>query len=380
MVPTFAVTSVPFTQLAPGATALDYYEPTATQWERDLSDLRTRLLRAFGFILLVTLVGIVGFSLIDREAGIIRAFFMTAITLTTVGYGEEIALDSDGAYIFTSLLILVGMGAVLYFVSTATAFVLEGQIGHVFRRKQMERELAALKNHYIVCGSGPTALYAAGELAAVSRPVVLVVSSQQGAERARSELPDVPIVFGDPTEDSVLRAAGSDRARGLVACSDSDNENVVVTLTARQLNPALRIVSRLQDVDHESKIRKVGADAVVLPQHTGGLRLASELIRPTVVTFLDKMLRDRDLNLRIDEVLIPEGSSAVGKPINEIGLEKLPRILLLALRSPTGSWEYNPKRSHLVEPDVVLIFLGSPDDAQALRKQLGAELIAEALP
>ena len=140
---------------------MDYYEPSATEWDRDMVELRRRLLGALGFILLVTFVGVIGFSLIDPDAGLVRAFFMTAITLTTVGYGEEIAVDTDGARIFTAILILVGMGAVLYFVSTGTAFMLEGQLGHVFRRKKMERDLASLEGHMIVCGSGPTALYTA---------------------------------------------------------------------------------------------------------------------------------------------------------------------------------------------------------------------------
>lgn len=357
---------------------MDYYEPSATEWDRDMVDLRRRLLGALGFIALVTFVGVVGFSVIDPDAGIIRAFFMTAITLTTVGYGEEIAVDTDPARVFTAILILAGMGAVLYFVSTSTAFLLEGQLGHVFRRKKMERDLASLEGHMIVCGSGPTALYTAEEIAAVKRSVVLVVSTREGAEEARSELPDVPIVLGDPTDDAIMLSAGIERAAGVVACSESDNENVVITLTARQLNPRVRIVSRLQDVEQESKIRKVGANGVVSPQHIGGLRLASELIRPTVVTFLDAMLRDRDLNLRIDEIIVPEGSSYVGEEIRRLGLEELPGILLLALRSGDGAWEYNPSRSYVVRPGTVLIFLGSPEDSGALRERLGRAVVAGA--
>lgn len=357
--------------------SVDYYEPTATQWQSDMLDLRERLIKALGIIFVVTIVGTVGFSIIDPSAGVVQAFFMTAITLTTVGYGEEIAIDTDPARIFTAILILVGMGAVLYFVSTVTAFLLEGQLGHVFRRRKMERDLAGLEGHMIVCGAGPTAMYAAAELAAVGRPVVLVADTASGAEEARSQLSEVPVVLGDPTDDDILLAAGIERAKGLVACSESDNENVVITLTARQLNPRIRIVSRLQDVDQEGKIRKVGADAVVSPQHIGGLRLASELIRPTVVTFLDKMMQDRDLNLRIDEILIPDGSPAVGAPLRDLGLESLPGILLMAIRAADGSWQYNPSRSHELKSGTVLIFLGSATDSNVLRERLGGELMSE---
>jgi len=355
---------------------VDSYQPTTRKWEHDIRELRVRLLGGLAFMLAVTVAGTVGYHLIDPEAGWIRAFFMTAITLTTVGYGHEIALDSDGARIFTALLILVGMGGVLYFISTGTAFVLEGHIGDVFRRHRMERDLAKLTHHLIVCGSGATAIYAITELRSVRRPVVMVVHRSEELEHIREVLGDLPIVVGDPAHDDVLLAAGITRAAGVIACTDSDKENLVVTLAARQLNPDIRIVTRVQNVEQEARIRKVGADAVVSPNFIGGLRMASEMIRPTVVTFLDTMLRDRDLNLRIDEVGIPADSPAVGRRINELGLENVPHALLLAVRSADGSWQYNPSRSRVVDAGMVLIFLGSPKDARALCEQLGGEMLS----
>lgn len=346
---------------------MHFYEPSAQQWDRDMLDLRNRLLGAMGLIIFVTLVGIVGFLIIDPDAGLIRAFFMTAITLTTVGYGEEIAIDTDGAYIFTAVLILLGMGATLYFVSTGTAFLLEGQLGHVFRRKKMKRDLEAMTGHYIVCGSALSALYAAEELAKVKRDVVLVASGDEAATEASFALPDVLVVSGDPTDDHVLETAGIARAAGLIACTESDNENVVITLTARQLNPRVRVVSKLQDIEHESKVRKVGANSVVSPQHIGGLRLASELIRPTVVNFLDTMLRDEDKNLRIDEVIVPAESPHVGGTIRDMGLDAIPGVLLLAVRYGNGDWVYNPARTEGVRAGETLIFLGSPEDSRAMR-------------
>jgi voltage-gated potassium channel len=355
---------------------VDYFEPSATEWEEDLKQIRFRLIGAGLLLVAVTLVGTVGFRLIDPTAGWVRAFFMTAITLTTVGFGEEVPVDSDGARVFTAVLILVGMGVLLYFVSTGTAFILEGQLSHVFRRRRMQRDLAELNSHIVVCGSGPSALYAAREFASVQRPTVLVVTNAEAASRASKELGDIPVVLGNPTEEGTLIAAGVERAAGIVACTDSDNENVVVTLTARQVNPRIRIVSQVEDVHNEAKIRKVGANAVVSPHFIGGLRMASELIRPTVVSFLDAMLRDRELNLRVDEIRIPEGSPSIGKPLRELGLEKLAGILLVATRSPSGAWKYNPPRSDPVEAGSVLIFMGSPDESRRLCEQLGGEMIA----
>jgi len=359
---------------------VDVYEPTSKHWERDLRDLRFRLLGVIAFLLVITLVGTVGFHIIDPDAGWVRAYFMTAITLTTVGFGHEVNIDSAGAMIFTAVLILLGMGGVMYFVTTATAFVLEGQMGQVFRRRRMEKELGRLSGHLIVCGSGQTAIYTAAELASVQRSVVLVLDRAEEVDHARAALDGVPIIVGDPGRDEILELAGVKRAAGVVACTDSDKENLVVTLTARQLNPSIRIVTRVTDVEVEPKLRKVGADAVVSPNFIGGLRMASELIRPTVVTFLDTMLRDRDLNLRVDEMRIPEGSPALGLPLNGLGLEKVPGALLLAIRDAGGQWAYNPPRSRTVAADMVLIFLGSPEDSRVLCEQLGGVMISQPRP
>ena len=349
---------------------MDFYEPRANEWEADLAQLKRRLLGALGFILLVTLAGIIGFSVIDPDAGLIRAFYMTAITLTTVGYGEVIAIDSDGARIFTAVIILVGMGATLYFVSTGTAFLLEGQLGHVFRRKKMERDLTMISGHTIVCGTGPTAMYAASEIAATGRSIVLVGASAAEIEESVVDLPTIPVVIGDMTDDDILLAAGIDRADGLLACSESDNENVVVTLSARQLNPGLRIVSRLTDVQQELKIRKVGADGVVSPYHIGGLRLASELVRPTVVTFLDTMLRDTDNALRMEEVAVPSGAPIVGKTIADLRLADFPGVLIVAVRRADGAWTYNPPRTDRLRAGMSLVFMGSPDESGQLRDRV----------
>lgn len=363
-----------------GLNALDVYGPTPQDVERDMKELRVRLLGALAFMVAVTALGTLGFHFIDPAAGWVRAFFMTAITLTTVGFGHEVALDTSGALVFTAFLILLGMGGVAYFVTTATAFLLEGQLGHVFRKRRMEKELSRLSGHLIVCGSGQTALYTAKELVAVKRSVVVVADRPEESGRVQAELPEVPVIVGDPGKDEVLLTAGVERAAGLVACTESDKENLVVTLAARQLNPTLRIVTRVMEVESESRLRKVGADAVVSPNFIGGLRMASELIRPTVVTFLDTMLRDKERNLRIDEIRIPESSPYIGMPLNGLGLDRFPGALLLAEREPDGSWHYNPPRNEKVTPGMVLIFLGSPSDAKSLCEHLGGEMISLPMP
>lgn len=240
----------------------------------------------------------------------------------------------------------------------------------------MEKEPARLTGHLVVCGSGRTALYTARELYSVHRPVVLVVERPEATEHVRPMLPAVPIVVGDPTQDVVLLRAGIEGAAGIVVCTESDEANLVVTLSARQLNPNARIVTRLSNVDGAQKVRLVGADSVVSPDFIGALRLASELIRPTAVTFLDSMLSDVETGLRIDEVRIPAESRAVGKQLADMGLERASQALLLAVRTEDGRWEYNPARSRVVSAGMVLVFLGSPEDSRRLCAHLDGAMIA----
>ena len=354
--------------------SLNVYDLSETSLDDDLRILRTRLAKATVFILAVSIVGTIGFRVIHPQSGWIDAFYMTAITLSSVGFGEIVPLDTHPyGRLFTTVLILVGMGAVLYFVTTATAFVIEGQLGHVFRRRQMKQKIREMSNHLIVCGSGQTAVYAARELLAVERKVLLVCDRPDRLKELSASLPDVPIIAGDPGKDSVLHAANIEQAAGLVAASDNDRENLVVTLSARQISGNLRIVTRVTDLESVEKVRRVGADAVVSPPHIGGLRLASELIRPTVVSFLDVMLRDRDRNLRVDEVEIPSSSSYAGKTLGDLEVEEVSNAMVLALKRPDGGWDYNPDRAHPLDPGSVLILMGTPSDARAVSDRVGGD-------
>ena len=349
----------------------------------DLNALRFRLTAAGGVLVALLVAGVLGYRLIAPEAGWIDALYMTVITLTTVGFGEVIPMDGrPGARLFTSVLILVGMGGVLYFVSTATAFVLEGQLTHLFWKRRMQRDIERLTDHLIVCGDSPAAVYAIRELRAVDRAVVLIIPEEATGEThsALAEAPDAMVVRGDPAEDEVLQMAGIERAAGLAACTQNDRDNLVITLSARQLNAGIRIVASVRDVSHGEKLRKVGADGVVSPESIGGLRLASELIRPHTVSFLDIMLRDRDLNLRIDEIGIGEGSRTVGRTAGELRDMDLGRALFMALRAPDGSWVYYPPNTTRIQAGSTLIFMGSPDDFRLVTDLLDGSMTSKPQP
>jgi len=176
---------------------------------------------------------------------------------------------------------------------------------------------------------------------------------------------DSIVIRGDATEDQVLIKSGVKAAQGLFAVTDDDNQNLVISLTAKHLNPKIKVVSRCNEVSNASKIRKAGADNVISPNEIGGLRMASEMIRPTVVSFLDIMLRDKEMNLRVEEIAVPE--SFTENTLKLLGLKEHPNILVLAVRE-NDHWIYNPPGTHIVKPNDTLIYLGSQQAHHDLQK------------
>ncbi len=319
--------------------------------------IRRRLAQAVLALLLVTVVGITGFAIIGRgKHSLIDAVYMTVITLTTVGYGEIIDLSGHpGGRLFTIGLLVVGMGIVAYTVPMLAAFLIEGQLLHFFTRRRMDREIARMTGHYIVCGETAATWYVADELQRSGRALVVVAPTEKASGEAFENLGDVPRVVGDPSDDAVLVEAGIDRASGVVVCMANDKDNVLVTLTARRLAPGARIVARTESGESEAKLRIAGADAVVSPSRIGGLRMASELVRPEVVSFLDQMLRDPRTSLRVEEIAVPGHSPAVGKTLAWLNINDLDGTVLLALRTPAGEVIFKPPQDLKLAPGGILI-------------------------
>ncbi len=346
-----------------------------TDADRELAQVKRRLATAGLAVLAVFAIGVLGYTIIDEgQHRFLDALYMTVITLTTVGYGEIIPMDTKpGGRIFTMALLLVGMGILVYFVSTVTAFLVEGQLEHVFWRKRMRQAIADLRDHVIVCGAGVVAGHLIEELLRVQQSVVAVIP--QGSNPPQpGERRELLHIVGDAADEEVLREAGLERAMGLVPALEQDRDNVLVTLTARQINPSVRIVAMLVDPRNEPKLRRAGADSVVSPFLIGGMRMASELIRPMVVTFLDTMLRDRDRNLRVEEIRVGRGSPAVGRPVGELKVNDVPGLMLIALVEPsTQKWTFKPDGATEVAEGATLIVMGDPHGVGELRRRYGGE-------
>jgi voltage-gated potassium channel len=335
----------------------------------DAAVLRTRVVLAAILMVSTFGIGIFGYHAIDPLASWTDAIYMTANAITTAGFRESVKM-SPTAEIFTIFLLVFGAGTVVYFTAAITAFVVEGDLTQNFRRRRMMRQISMMTDHFVVCGAGNAGLSVLGELAATKRPGVVIEADPVRAKRAEEYFPQFPVLVGDSTSDDLLIEAGVMRARGVVICIDDDKDSLVVTVTARQLNPNARIVARATDERGVERIRHAGADAVIAPSHIGGMRMASEMLRPSVVGFLDKMLRDRDRNLRIEEIEVPQGSSYAGQRIGDIDFRSHVNLLLLAVHQPeSGAYVYNPPLDHRVEAGSQFIVMGDPDGVSKMRER-----------
>lgn len=322
---------------------------------------------------MTVLVGTIGYKMLGGDDDSwLDAFYMTAVTLTTVGYREVIDVGhSPAGQLFTIALLFVGVGSFLYFFTNLTAFVVEGTLDRMFWRRRMRKITGNISDHFIVCGGGKTGNYVLLELLQTNRPFVLIERDEERVQSLLERLgTDIPVVIGDATDDETLLEAGLERARGLVSCISSDKDNLVVAFSARNLRPGLRIVSRCSEQRDVQKLIKAGVDAIVTPDQIGGLRLVSELVRPTAVTFLDSMLREGG-QLRIEEVTISPGARLAEQTLGDIRKEESLDLMVIAVRSADGGWQYNPPDSTPLPPGTGLIFMGNPEARTMIEEQAG---------
>lgn len=330
-----------------------------------MTDLKKKLLIAVAILACLYVAGVAGYVMIERWS-IFDAAYMTVITLASVGYGEVHPLSAAGRA-FTMALIMVGMGTFVYALSTITAFFVEGELGGYLRRKKVKRSIEQLEGHLVVCGTGDVARYIIAELHKTGRAFVVIDKDPERLARMK-ERDELLFLPGEPTDEAALVAAGIGKARGLVSALDNDKENLFVVMTARGLNPALRIVTKSVDECCASIFAKAGADAVVSPEFIGGLRMASELVRPEVVSFLDAMLRGKESALRVEEIAVRPGSPLAGKALREVNDDDRAGLRVIAVKdAATGDYTYIPPSSSTISAGDILIVIGTAGKIEAFR-------------
>ena len=337
--------------------------------------LPNRLKWALAAVLSTLVVGTAGYWLIGRGEWVFGdCLYQTVIGITTAGFGEILPLGrTTFGRPFTIILLLGGLVSVGWFVTTAAAVLVEGELLGLRWRKRMEKLVKRLSDHVVVCGAGTTGIHVVRELAATGAAFVVVEAKEPLAKEISREF-GCPVVVGDATHDDSLLEAGIARARGVISALTDDRDNLYVTVTARALNPSARIVSKAIDGRAEAKLRRAGADSVVFPNQIGGMRMVSEMVRPEVVSFLDVMLREKERTLRIDEIPVSVGSLLDQRRVGEIDFTRHGLLLLAAKRSVGGEsqYVYTPGPEHLVEGGHVLIVLGEPSKVRELSAQAGA--------
>ena len=319
-----------------------------------------RLRLALALMLTVFIVGAIGFVLLGLSP--LDAMYMTVTTITTVGFREVTGPDVTAAEkLFTMVVIVAGVGTVLYTFTLGVQVVVEGQLREFVGRRRMDRKISQMRDHVIVCGWGRVGKAVAQDLVREDKDVVVV---DIDPDRVRSL--DVPTIIGDATLDSTLRAAGIEHAAALVAALEGDAENLFVTLSSRAIRDDLFIVARARQEESVPKLQRAGADRVVNPQELGAARMASFVARPHVAEFIDVVMHERSMEFRMQEIEVTNHSPLAGVSLRAANLRQRAGVLVLAVRQTDGTFTTNPDPDTIIEPKQVIIAVGTDTDLARL--------------
>ena len=321
-----------------------------------------RFFLAIGLLIVVALCGTLGFHYIEGWAWF-DGFYMTITTMATVGYGEIHPLSHAGR-IFNSCLIVASVIGAGFTIATFSQALLEFEFGKVFGRRRMERELAKLSDHYIVCGAGRVGRTVVRELRARGQDCVIIEKDPARARWAEDE--KIPVIVGNASSEEMLVRARIDRARGFVAAVSSDAENLYIILTARGFRSDLQIIARASEEEATSKLLRAGATQVISPYFFVGRRIAQLFLRPNVLDFIDTAFGTERLDIEIGEVKIPERSALAGKKLADSMIRQEAGVIVLAVKNGEGKMAFNPAEDSIIRPGDCLIVIGGDDRLKKL--------------
>lgn len=327
-----------------------------------MNNFRKRLIYSIFSILFIIIFGTTGYMLIEGWR-IDESLYMTIITISTVGYKEVHDLSYNGR-IFTIILILCGVGTLLYILNNGAKILLEGELKEIYGRKRLEKRLKELKDHYIICGYGRMGKIIAKELSQEKLNIVVIEKN----EEAINEDDNTFIIHGDATKDEVLKKVNIEKAKCLISVLPTDAENLYVVLSARSINPNLMIVARAGEEGSEKKLLSAGADRVVSPYHIGGLRIAHTVLRPAVVDFIELATKSGNIDLQIEEVTVKEDSSLNGLTLEECSIGRELGILIIAIKDKKGEMRFNPNFKTTISAGDTLIAVGEPSKLKLLEE------------
>lgn len=332
--------------------------------------------RRIGLIILVPafliVFGTAGYMVL-AGLPILDALYMTFITVSTVGFREVTDLN-EAAKVFTILLIMAGIGTVAYTLTSVAAFLLEGEFTKIVRRRRMEKQIAALRNHYVICGAGQTGHVVIEQFKKRRIDFVVIDESEQVVDELQRE--GVLAVVGDATHEEDLESIGVRHAKALIATLASDAENVFTVLTARELNPDLHIVARAFDRATHSKLRKAGANNTISPNELGGARMAALILKPAVIAFIDVITRAGETDLELEEVQLCPGSNMVSKTLKDVRIPEKTGCLVLAIQKEgSDALRFNPGFQETLKEGDTMLVLGQAQQINQLRELACAPLL-----
>lgn len=333
-----------------------------------------RIAVALSLLVGVIVVGTAGFAAIEGWS-LVDSIYMAVITVSTVGFTEVQTLSAEGR-LWAICLIVLAVATLGYSVSTIIAYLFEGQFAKDVRRRRTMRTLSKIRDHAIICGGGKFGREVAAEFVRSAVPFAVVDRDPESSEIAAASDEGPLFINGHCDDDATLMTAGIDRARGLISALPEDDSNAFVVMTARQLNPGLVIISQAADERSIKKLKLAGANHVVSPYTSAGRRMASLLLRPTVVNFLEEALDVEQTSMQIDEVPVPAGSAAAGQQLGSCGVGKATGAVVLAIHGPDGT-RLNPAGaatlgSVTLSANDVLVAVGTEEQLQSLRRFMSA--------
>jgi voltage-gated potassium channel len=317
---------------------------------------------------LLILTGALGYRALEGWS-FLDSLYVTVVTLTTIGYSDELAPKTGGGKLFTMVLALGGVFTLFYLAADFIRAVVSGEVQAQMGKQRMERALAEMDNHLVVCGYGRMGKLVCRDFSAQGVPFVVIDRDEEVLQDFA--VPHGVAMHGDATSDEVLKAAGVERARALVTVAPSDADNLYITLSARLLNDRLFIVARAETEAAESKLVRAGANRVVSPYVIGGARVAQAVLRPTVVDFIDLATRTEHFDLQIEETRLAAGSALVGRTLKESQLRERFGVIIVAIKKESGHMVYNPPGDARLEGGDILIALGQRRQLDELDRLAG---------
>ena len=325
-----------------------------------------RIFLSLAFLIGTSLIGIAGFRLTEGY-GFIDAFYMTVITMSTVGFGTLGELSQEGK-LFSIVLITISASTFVYAITTLTSFVIEGEVQQVFNKYRTNKKVKTLSEHIIICGLGRNGREAAQELDWQGIPYIIIEDDEEVIEEFVVHYPKALVVKGDATQEEVLENANIKKAQGLISALSSDAENVFITLTAREMNPALKIVARASLEATITKLKRAGANQVILPHVIGGRKMANLLTRPALVEFVDMITGQGNPDLHLEEINCHQHPKLVGKTLGELELRSRTGVAVIGRRSGGSDIELNLHAGSKIEEYDRLFILGKAEQIEHFRK------------